>query len=84
MARLIVGNETHEITDGIPIAETCAKAGVPFNCNTGVCGSCLIKIVKGAENLSDLTPEEKTLGLDRYNRLACQCAIIKGVVEVTY
>lgn len=84
MAQFIIGNEAYEIVDSMPIADACAKAGVPFNCNTGVCGSCLIKILAGAENLNPLTPEEKDLGLDRDNRLACQCKIIKGVVRATY
>lgn len=84
MAKLIIDNIEYAIPDGAPIATVCEQAGVPFNCNTGVCGSCKVKIISGAEHLTSLTPEERSLGLDKNNRLACQCAIKTGVVKITY
>ena len=84
MAKLIFGDKEHELPNGASIAEICEQEGVPFNCNTGVCGSCQIKILEGAENLNELTSEELDLGMDRHKRLACRCSIQKGVVKVTY
>ena len=84
MAKLIIDNAEYEIPDGKPIAEICEKSGVPFSCNSGVCGTCQIEILEGAENLSKLNQEENDLGMDGRNRLACQCAINCGVVKVKY
>ncbi|MFH1360390.1 MAG: 2Fe-2S iron-sulfur cluster-binding protein [Candidatus Omnitrophota bacterium] len=84
MAKLIVNDVEYYINDGSAIAETCADAGVPFNCNTGVCGSCAIRILSGQENLSALTQEEKDLNLNKDIRLACQCAIKSGTVKAAF
>ncbi|MDD3375520.1 MAG: 2Fe-2S iron-sulfur cluster-binding protein [Candidatus Omnitrophica bacterium] len=82
MAKLIIDQKEYEVPDNSAISDTCEDAGVRFDCNTGVCGSCHIKILEGAENLSDLTTEEIDLGMDRNNRLACQCTIKTGMVRI--
>lgn len=84
MAKLIIDGKEYEIVDGTAIADACWEAGVPFDCNSGVCGSCRIKILQGAENLSELTAEEKDLGFERHTRLACRCSVLKGIVKATY
>lgn len=84
MAKLIIDNDEHEIPDGNQIAETCENAGIPFSCNSGVCGTCQIEILEGAENLNELNKEETDLAMDRNHRLGCQCKILRGVVKVTY
>ncbi len=84
MAKFIIDNVTYEVPDGSKIEEVCEEAGIPFSCNSGVCGSCEIKILEGAENLNDLDEEEQDLGLDRNNRLSCRCIINSGTVKVTY
>ena len=84
MAVIIINNLEYAINDGSKIQDICQKAGVIFNCNAGVCGSCLIKIIDGAKNLSPLTDEERDLGLDEQNRLACQCTILSGTVKATF
>lgn len=84
MAKLTIDNAEHEIADGTQIDAVCEKSGVPFSCNSGVCGTCQIEIVEGAENLGELNQEEIDLGMDRNNRLACQCKILKGTVKVSY
>ena len=84
MAKLIIDNAEHELPDGFPIAEISEKAGVPFSCNSGVCGTCQIEIVEGTENLNELNQEERDLGMDRNNRLSCQCVINGGIVKITY
>ena len=84
MAKLIIDNIEHEIPDGKPIAEVCEKSGVPFSCNSGVCGTCQIEVLEGHENLGELNQEELDLGMDRNNRLSCQCVIKCGFVKVKY
>ncbi|MCK5215478.1 MAG: (2Fe-2S)-binding protein [Candidatus Omnitrophica bacterium] len=84
MAKLIIENNEYDLADGSPIAPSCQDAGIPFNCNTGMCGSCLIQILAGKENLNELAPEEIDLGLDGDKRLACLCVIQEGTVKITY
>ena len=84
MAKLIIDNVEYDVADGDPIDEICENAGIPFSCNSGVCGTCQIEILEGAENLNELNDEEEELGMDRNNRLSCQCKILGGKVKVTY
>ena len=84
MAKLIIDNIEYEVEAGKQIAETCEKAGIPFSCNSGVCGTCQIEIREGQENLGELNQEELDLGMDRNNRLSCQCVIKNGIVKMTY
>ena len=84
MAKLIIENVEYEVPDGTPIAEFCEKAGVPFSCNSGVCGTCQIEVLEGDQNLGDLNQEEQDLGMDRNNRLGCQCKIMRGTVKVKF
>ncbi|MFA5060182.1 MAG: 2Fe-2S iron-sulfur cluster-binding protein [Candidatus Omnitrophota bacterium] len=84
MAKLIIDNAEHEIPDGSSIAEVCEKSGIPFSCNSGVCATCQVKVLEGAENLSELNQEELDLGMDRDNRLSCQCSIKSGTVKLKY
>ncbi|MDP3758124.1 MAG: 2Fe-2S iron-sulfur cluster binding domain-containing protein [Candidatus Daviesbacteria bacterium] len=80
------GNRIKEINvkDKEPIKDACEKLGVPFSCTEGICGTCMIEIVDGQENLSELTQEEKDMGRDKKHRLACQCKIKSGVVKIKY
>lgn len=88
MARLIFEHDGEEVElpDGSPIAEPCEEAGVPFACTEGVCGTCVIEVKEGKENLSPATEEEEAfLGEGTcHERLACQCKIMKGCVKITY
>ena len=84
MAKLIIDNAEHDVPDGSKIDAVCESAGIPFSCNSGVCGTCQIEILEGAENLGELNQEELDLGMDRNNRLSCQCIIENGTVKVTY
>ena len=54
MAKLIFGHngEEIELDEGAAIAESCEEAGVPFACTEGVCGTCVIEVKEGKENLS--------------------------------
>ncbi len=84
MAKLYIDDEEFDVEDGAQIAEVCENAGIPFSCNTGVCGTCQIEILEGADNLNELNDEEDELGMDCNNRLSCQCRILKGIVKITY
>ena len=84
MAKLIIDGVEYELADGAMIDEVCENSGIPFSCNSGVCGTCQIEIIEGAENLTELNEEEEELGMDRNNRLSCQCRIKNDIVKITY
>lgn len=86
MAKLIF-NTTEEVdlADGSPIKEACEEFGVPFACEEGVCGTCVIEVEQGMDNLSPFTQEEEDfLGEMGCERLACQCRIKSGLVKVKF
>ena len=60
-------------------------AGIVFSCKAGVCGSCLVNVLRGMDNLSQKTDVEKAtldgLAAKPNQRLACQ-VIVKGDVEI--
>ena len=88
MAKLIFdhNDEEIELEDDSPIAEECEQAGVPFACTEGVCGTCVIEVKEGKENLSPPTQEEEDfLGEGTcHERLACQCRIKRGSVRIAF
>lgn len=87
MAKLIFDNtkEEKELEDGSRIAEVCEEAGVPFACTEGICGTCIVEVVEGMENLSTFTQEEKDfLGDQNKERMACQCKIMHGTVKINF
>ena len=60
---------------------TSAKDG----CSEGVCGTCVIEVVEGMDNLSDFTQEERDfLGDQNCERLACQCKLKGGCVKIKF
>jgi len=75
-----------ELPDNTNLQDTCEEYGVPFACTEGVCGTCVIEVHSGMENLSEPTEEEEDfLGEDvQQERLACQCTLKKGRIEVSY
>jgi ferredoxin len=86
MAKIVL-NETDEteLKDGSNIQEACEESGVPFACTEGVCGTCVIEVEEGMENLNEYTEAEKEfLGETDNERLACQCRLEKGTLKVTF
>jgi len=78
-------DEEFDVEDGGSIAEACERAGVPFACTEGVCGTCVIAVKGGMENLSAFTQEESDfLGDMEEERLACQCKLKQGIVKVVF
>lgn len=87
MGKLIFtdNQEEYEVKDGDPIAPACENAGIPFACTEGVCGTCVIEVPEGMENLSPYTQEEEDfLGPMGNERLACQCKLKQGCVKITF
>lgn len=86
MAKIVFNNDENvEIPDGSPIKEVCEEFGVPFACEEGVCGTCVIEVDEGMENLSSFTQEEEDfLGEMGCERLACQCKIKSGSVKIKF
>jgi len=73
-----------DIPDGEKIKNAAEELGVLFGCEDGICGTCMINVIEGEKNLTDLTQPEKDLERDLKNRLACQCKIKKGKVVVDF
>lgn len=84
VAEIIYGKKKVKLKDGEPIKEACRKLGVPFSCEQGYCGICSIDILEGENNLSELDEHEKSMGLDKKRRLACQCKIKSGKVKISF
>ena len=57
MAKIVFEDTQEEanLPDGSPIAEACEQAGVPFACTEGVCGTCVIEVTDGMDNLTTVT-----------------------------
>ncbi|GAB4193391.1 MAG: 2Fe-2S iron-sulfur cluster-binding protein [Simkaniaceae bacterium] len=86
MAKIVFNEEEEiEVEDGSNLKETCEEMGVPFACEEGVCGTCVIEVIDGMENLSEFSEEELDfLGEQDTERLACQCRIKGGCIKVKY
>ena len=57
-----------------------------LNCQgNGLCGTCVMEIIEGAENLSPLTRREKLRlkGPTANRRLSCQCQVMGDLVCIT-
>jgi ferredoxin len=88
MGKIVFEHSGEEFTvpDGDPIASICEEAGVPFACTEGVCGTCIIEVVEGMENLSPQTQEEKDFLGEENNkeRMACQCKLKSGLLKIKF
>jgi ferredoxin len=93
VAKITIQNhkKSAEIPDGeLTILQAGEKAGVDmeFGCRDCSCGTCVVEVVSGMENLSPATAEEIDV-LDTWNRdpekyrLTCCTKVMKGEVVVT-
>ena len=80
--------QTIETSPGRKLIDICddLKSPILFGCRACSCGTCLIEITKGEENISPATEQEKLLlsviAQDNSQaRLACQCTI-NGSVSI--
>lgn len=74
--------EEVEVEAGASLMEVSRNKSWPiaFGCEDGVCGTCIVKVIEGGENLGKVEEHEKqTLDMmgmdDGQYRLACQCRI---------
>jgi len=84
MAVLIIDGEQEEIPDGEAILPACVKLGVPTGCHAGICGTCVLTIEEGMENLAPKNGAEQTMRLEPNERLACQAKIVSGTVVASW
>lgn len=86
MAKVIFEDgDEYQVKDGSGLQECCESAGVPFACTEGVCGTCVIEVTEGMENLSKFNQaEEDFLGDLDTERLACQCKIKSGCIKIKF
>jgi ferredoxin len=68
---------------GFQALHTREKTSLEFDCREADCGICIFKVLKGQENLSPKTFQEKdflaAMHADPNERLACQCRIMGDV-----
>lgn len=86
--------ELGDLEEGASIKSCCEEAGVPFACEEGICGTCIIEVMEGDKHLSAYNQaEEDFLGPKPENlkpgqgveRLACQCKISsQGTVKFRF
>ncbi|MFP4567658.1 MAG: 2Fe-2S iron-sulfur cluster-binding protein [Candidatus Woesearchaeota archaeon] len=83
IATLTFQNKTEKLKPG-PILNAAEKLGVPFSCRQGICGTCKVKIIEGADNLNEKNDKEKNMNLDENERLCCQAKIKKDNVKIDF
>jgi ferredoxin len=78
-------DEATKVEDNTSLKDPCEENGVPFGCEDGLCGTCIVEIEEGMENLTPYTEEEEDfLGEIDCERMACQCSIKSGKVKIRY
>ncbi len=66
------------------IRDAAEELGVPFGCKQGICGTCIVDVVEGMENLEPKNDKEEDMGLQDDQRLCCQAKIKKGRVKIDW
>ncbi len=64
------------------------KAGIPFKCGGGLCGTCKCLVEKGLENTDKIKPKERKhlsdADFEAGYRMACQTFVVSGEVAVSW
>ncbi len=88
MPKVKFNGEEVEVQEGSGLRDVAIDNGwsVAFGCGDGVCGTCIVKIAEGKDNLLPIEEKElqtlSVMGLDDGNhRLLCQCKI-RGDVAI--
>ncbi len=71
-----------EITDGDQAQEAAKELGVAFGCQKGVCGSCVVEVLDGMENLTVKSGNEAGYDMRVRDRMMCQCSVLDGEVTI--
>ncbi|MFH1521006.1 MAG: 2Fe-2S iron-sulfur cluster-binding protein [Candidatus Micrarchaeota archaeon] len=87
--KIINDNITIEIPNGSRLLEYAKEnTNMLFGCESGTCGTCICKIIKGEENINGKSASEELFlakkSAQKNERLACQIWIKKGDVEIEY
>ncbi|MBU1151679.1 (2Fe-2S)-binding protein [Patescibacteria group bacterium] len=79
--------EEAEVEAGAKLMDVTRDKGwsIAYGCEDGMCGTCIISVVSGMENLNEVSDKEKdtleAMGMDpSVHRLACQCKVNGDVV----
>jgi ferredoxin len=81
-------NVTVTVPAGTRIIEVSEKVGsaITYGCREGDCGTCLMKVTEGWNNISEPSVlEDKILRENmagKHNRLACQAQVLGGTISV--
>lgn len=81
-------NKTVSVATGTRVIEVSEKedAGIIYGCREGDCGTCIMDVEDGWENLSQTSViEDRVLrenSAGRHQRLACQAQVLGGKVVV--
>jgi len=84
MPQITIDGKGEKLSEGEPIKAACEALGVPFGCEAGSCGTCVITIESGMENLLPKNDMEIDMRLRDNERLACQARIGAGDVSATW
>ena len=90
MAKVHVKNtgEQVDVPDGTQLEYLDGKSSVLFACKSATCGSCMVKVLEGMDNLEAPNEAEGTglqaFATDPKHRLMCQCKIKKGEITIEY
>lgn len=74
-------NVTVNVPVGTRIIEISEAVGsyIAYNCREGDCGICLFEVIKGQENMSEISSEEKAVLLERYQEIIDGWRSIKDI-----
>lgn len=81
-------NVTVTVPAGTRVIEISEKvgSGITYGCREGDCGTCMMKVTAGGENLAEPSVLEDKILRDNFagkqNRLACQAQVLGGSVSV--
>ncbi|MBT4917296.1 (2Fe-2S)-binding protein [Candidatus Peregrinibacteria bacterium] len=74
--------DTAEVEEGSEMIDATRDKGWPiaYGCEDGMCGTCIVKVNEGMENLPEMSEQEsqtlEVMGMnDGQHRLACQCKV---------
>ncbi len=84
MAILKTSQRVVDVPDGNPLLDYAKELGVPFGCHAGMCGTCLVEVEEGFDNLAPYSLAEQEMGLQGKQRLCCQAKIEQGTVEIKF
>ena len=80
-------NKSCQVERASKIMIACDRVGsnIPFGCRRGVCGTCIIDVVEGLENIAPADIQEEStrqeIGALPHQRMACQ-ARVRGNITI--